>query len=133
MEKFILISGSDGPDQTDIPSSHVVVRNVTSITVRVTDDGHRLNPGEQAYVQKNSKALERAVSRGNVAVLDGGIKSEQAEKKQKKKADPKDKASAGDTAARADSETSEVAQQEQPADPAPQTAPEHNETTEKND
>lgn len=133
MEKFILIPGSNDPDLTDIPSSHVMVSNLTSITVRVTDDGHRLNPGEQAYVEKNSKALERAVSRGNVAVHDQSINSEQVEKKQKKKADPKDKAPAEATAARANSETSEVARQEPPADPAPQTAPEHSEPTEKND
>lgn len=99
MEKFIPISDTDDSFVAPKDSNYAKILNVTSVMVRVTDEGHRLLPGRQAYVDRRSAALDKALSRGTIAIVSEGAAETKEEKHSKKKPGPKARPSAGPTVA----------------------------------
>lgn len=98
MEKFIPVSDVDDPSAAPKDSNYAKILNVASVMVRVTDEGHRLLPGGQAYVDKRSSALQKALSRGSVVIVSEDAAKAKEEKQSKKKTAPKARPSARLTA-----------------------------------
>lgn len=94
MEKFIPVSDVDDPSVAPKDPNYIKILNVASVMVRVTDEGHRLLPGLQAYVDKRSDALKKALSRGSIIITSEETFKTKEEKQPKKKAAPKARPSA---------------------------------------
>jgi len=99
MQQFIPISEVNNDQESSLASSHLKVLNVSTTMTKVTDEGHKLLPGEQAYVLAGSKNLEEALARRSVILLGGDGTPAEGDKQPKKKPIPKAQASAEPTAA----------------------------------
>lgn len=98
MQQFIPISDVNNDQESSVTSSHLKVLNVSTIMAKVTDEGHKLMPGEQAYVLAGSKNLEEALARRSVILLGGDGTPTEDDKQPRKKPVPKAQASAEATA-----------------------------------
>jgi len=98
MQQFIPVSEVGNDQESSVASSHMKILNVSTIMAKVTDEGHKLMPGEQAYVLAGSRNLEEALARRSVILLGDNQTSTESDKQPKKKPIPKAQASAEATA-----------------------------------